>query len=169
MTLAGRCPSSSSLVSATSSPSPLPPTQTPKQPYLGWRSQVQFLRQNDVISLQIMLTPMLLMMTKVLMLPLTGAPRHRSVLSELSGTPARGNHGAAIAEVPQVALSTLAVRTRIIRPDISHFFSTNVLLGSIFLHMKARKSSSRIINSEDKSNLHSNRSTENKTSTFISI
>ena len=25
------------------------------------------------------------------------------------------------------------------RPDISHFFSTNVLLGSIFLHMKARK------------------------------
>jgi len=35
----GRCPSSSSLVSATSSHSPLPPTQTPKQPYLGWRSQ----------------------------------------------------------------------------------------------------------------------------------
>ena len=114
MTLAGRCPSSSSLVSATSSPSPLPPTQTPKQPYLGWRSQVQFLRQNDVISLQIMLTPMLLMMTKVLMPPLTGAAGHRSVLSELSGTPARGNHGAAIAEVPQVALSTLAVRTRLI-------------------------------------------------------
>ena len=25
------------------------------------------------------------------------------------------------------------------RPDICHFFSTNVLLGSIFLHMKARK------------------------------
>ena len=25
------------------------------------------------------------------------------------------------------------------RPDIYHFFSTNVLLGSIFLHMKARK------------------------------
>ena len=42
MTVTGRCPSSSSLVSATSSPSPLPPTQTPKQPYLGWRSQVQF-------------------------------------------------------------------------------------------------------------------------------
>jgi len=35
----GRCPSSSSLVSATSSPSPLPPSQTTKQPYLGWRSQ----------------------------------------------------------------------------------------------------------------------------------
>ena len=115
MTLAGRCPSSSSLVSATSSPSPLPPTQTPKQPYLGWRSQVQFLRQNDVLSLQIMLTPMLLMMTKVLMPPLTGAAGHRSVLSELSGTPARGNHSAAIAEVPQVALSTLAMRTDSIR------------------------------------------------------
>ena len=114
MTPAGRCPSSSSLVSATSSPSPLPPTQTPKQPYLGWRSQVQFLRQNDVLSLQIMLTPMLLMMTKVLMPLLTGAPGHRSVLSELSGTPARGNHGAAIAEVPQVALSTLAMRRIII-------------------------------------------------------
>ena len=27
----------------------------------------------------------------------------------------------------------------IVRPDICHFFSTNVLLGSIFLHMKARK------------------------------
>ena len=25
------------------------------------------------------------------------------------------------------------------RPDICHIFSTNVLLGSIFLHMKARK------------------------------
>ena len=25
------------------------------------------------------------------------------------------------------------------RPDVCHFFSTNVLLGSIFLHMKARK------------------------------
>ena len=25
------------------------------------------------------------------------------------------------------------------RPRICHFFSTNVLLGSIFLHMKARK------------------------------
>ena len=58
---------------------------------------------------------MLLMMTKVIMLPLTGAPRHRSVLSELSGTSARGNHGAAIAEVPQVALSTLAMRTDSIR------------------------------------------------------
>ena len=27
----------------------------------------------------------------------------------------------------------------IFRPDICHFFSTNVLLGTIFLHMKARK------------------------------
>ena len=27
----------------------------------------------------------------------------------------------------------------LIRPHICHFFSTNVLLGSIFLHMKARK------------------------------
>ena len=29
--------------------------------------------------------------------------------------------------------------TVIFRPDICHFFSTNVLLGSIFRHMKARK------------------------------